>query len=97
MNYFSLFLSKSSFPKNVRQLSIQKFFSKSLIMSCASRKEHVYIAITLSYITKQHLLLYLKAKNSLNREKVCVDIILAHRIFYNVQRHGSLKAYSMYM
>ena len=60
--------SKSSFPKNVRQLSIQKFFSKSLIMSCASRKEHVYIANTLSYITKQHFLLYLKAKNSLNRE-----------------------------
>ena len=23
--------------------------------------------------------------------------ILAHRIFYNVQEHGSLKAYSMYM
>ena len=23
----------------------------------------------------------------------CGDIILAHRIFYNVQRHGSLKCY----
>ena len=68
MNYFSLFFSKSSFPKNVRQLSIQKLFSKSLIMSCAARKEDVYIANTLSWITKQHILLYLKAKNSLNRE-----------------------------
>ena len=68
MNYFSLLFSKCSFPKNVRQLSIQKFFSKSLIMSRASRKEHVYITNTLSYITKQHILLYLKTKNSLNRE-----------------------------
>ena len=70
MNCFSLLLSKSSFPKNVRQLSIEKFFNyvKSLIMSCASRKEHVYFANTLSCITKQHILLYLKAKNSLNRE-----------------------------
>ena len=46
----------------------KSFFSNSLIMSCASRKEHVYIANTLSWITKQHILLYLKAKNSLNRE-----------------------------
>ena len=37
-------------------------------MSCASRKEHVYIANTLSWIRKQHILRYLKAKNSLNRE-----------------------------
>ena len=42
--FFSFFFSKSSFPKNVRQLS--------LTMSCASRKEHVYIANTLSYNKK---------------------------------------------
>ena len=68
MNYFSLLFSKSSFPQNVRQLSIQKFSSKSFNMSCASRKENVYVANKLSWITKQHILLYLKAKNSLNRE-----------------------------
>ena len=28
----------------------------------------VYIANTLSWVAKQHILLYLKAKNSLNRE-----------------------------
>jgi len=68
VNYFSLLFSKSSFPKNVRQLSIQKFFSKSLIMSCASRKEHVYIANALGWMAEWHILLYLRAGNSLDRE-----------------------------
>ena len=68
MNYFSLLFFKSSFRKNVRLLSLQKFFYNSLIMSGASRKEHVYISNTLSSITKWHILLYLRAKNSLNRE-----------------------------
>ena len=78
---FPSFFPNLVFLKTYASCLFKIFLFNSLIMSCASRKEHVYIANTLSWITKQHILLYLRAKNSLNRE----NSLCGHRIFYNVQ------------